>query len=110
MMKVYFYVEVNYFEPEKKCSLRHIAYAILKEELMADKGFFNRFTNELVELAFIVKDDLCKDHGILRDAMEAIFKLDSAANTPEIFNGCIKPKYLFAMKNTYRRRVMEFKG
>lgn len=110
MMKVYFFLEANYFEPERKASLRHIAYAVLKEELMADERVFHRFVNEVVELAFVVKDDLHKDHGLLRDAMEAIFKLDSAPGTPDVFGAYVRPRYVSAMKNLYRRRVDEFRG
>lgn len=76
---------------------------------MADEKVFNRFINEIVELAFIVKEDLCKDHGLLRDAMEAIFKLDSAKGTEDIFNDHIKPRYVSTMKNLYRRKVNDFR-
>jgi len=42
---------------------------------------FNRFVNELCTLAFSVKTNQTKDHGLFREAVEAVAKLDSAPNT-----------------------------
>lgn len=110
MMKVYFFVESSYFESEGKGSLRHLAYATLKQALLEDKQVFKRFVDEMCSLAFSVKANSTKDYGLFREAIEVVAKLDSTPKSDSIFGEHLFSRYMSLLAGVNRTFVREWKG
>jgi hypothetical protein len=58
---------------------------------------------ELSVLTFSIKNKETKDHGLFRDAIEVIGKMDSTPDSPSIFTKYFASKYM-ATLNTVNGR------
>lgn len=110
-MKIYFYLEQNYFEQELKCSLKTLIYRTVKNELLAHRPILEKFINQTVMLAFEIKNNVHENSGLFRDAIHIITKLDGATTgTTSLFKDYFSVQYIVVLKKLIASTINNHRG